>query len=116
MIKFLLWLKGFLDPPSNITVDFKNQTVIHLSWLPPFSLKDILGYAVVVLMEGSNDIIDESQAILPEFTYSRRATHGYCNRLLFRIAAINGLGLSNKTGQIVTGFLSRCKLIVCTIS
>ena len=96
-------------------MDFKNQTEIHLSWLPPFSLKDILGYTIVILVENSNQVIDESQAILPEFTYFRRANHGYCNRLLFRIAAINGLGLSDKTGQIVTGFLSRCKLIVCQV-
>ena len=109
LIIILLWLKGLLDPPANITVDFMNQTVIHLSWLPPFSLKDILGYAVVILVENSNEVIGESQVVLPEFTYWKRIGHGYCNRLLFRIAAINGLGLSNKTGQIVTGFLSRCK-------
>jgi hypothetical protein len=49
-------------------VDFKNQTVIHLIWLPPFSLKDILGYAIVVLVENSGEVIDELQTTLPEYT------------------------------------------------
>ena len=101
---------GLLDPPSNVTVDFKNQTAIHLSWLPPFSLKDILGYVVSIISVGSsNDISDEVQITLSEFTYSWSSSLGYCqNRIIFQVAAVNSLGASNKTSGVVAGFV-RCK-------
>ena len=105
---------GLLDPPSNVTMDFKNETIIHLSWLPPFSLKDILGYVVTVSPVDSsilNEVSDEVQTtLIPEFTYSWSSSLGYCrNRFIFEIAALNNLGASNKTSGIVAGFL-RCKL------
>ena len=111
---------GLLDPPSNVTVDFKNQTAIHLSWLPPFSLKDILGYVVSIIpAESSNDLSDEVQTTHSEFTYSWSSSLGYCqNRIIFQIAAVNNLGASNKTSGVVAGFV-RCKfnylfiLILC---
>ena len=102
---------GLLDPPSNVTVDFKNETVIHLTWLPPFSLKDILGYVVIISVESSNEVSEKVQTTLSEFTYSWSSSLiSYCqNRFIFKIAALNNLGASNKTSGIVARFL-RCKL------
>ena len=101
-------LLGLLDPPSNVTVDFKNQTVIHLTWLPPFTLKDILGYFVTISVEYNNETIrDKVQTVLSEFTFMWRPGHGYCSRFIFQVAAVNTLGTSNKTNGIVAGFLRR---------
>ena len=91
-------------------MDFKNQTVIHLTWVPPFSLKDILGYVVTISVETNSEVSDEVQIIQSEFTYTWRPDHGYCNEFIIRVAAVNALGTSNKTDGIVTGF-HRCKLI-----
>ena len=104
-------LIGLLDPPSNVTVDFKNQTIIHLTWLPPFSLKDISGYVVTISVESNNETSDKVQTTLTEFTYSWRSNKGYCSRFVFQVAAVNSLGTSSKTSGIVAGFL-RCKLII----
>ena len=104
-------LIGVLDPPSNVTVDFKNQTIIHLTWLPPFSLKDILGYVVTISVESNNEASDKVQTTLTEFTYSWRSNNGYCSTFIFQVAAVNSLGTSNKTNEIIAGFL-RCKLII----
>ena len=103
---------GLLDPPSEVTVDFKNKTVIHLTWLPPFSLKDITGYVITIsAMESNNErIIDELQITLSEFAYTWRLSLGYCqNSFIFQIAAVNTLGVGNKTSGVAAGFL-RCKL------
>jgi hypothetical protein len=94
-------------------MDFKNETVIHLTWLPPFSLKDITGYVVTVSAiqesDKENIIIDESQTTLSEFTYQWRSSFGYCqHRYIFQVAAVNNLGAGNRTSGIVAGFL-RCK-------
>ncbi len=91
-------------------MDFKNETVIHLTWLPPFSLKDISGYVVTVSLESDDEIIiDKSQTTLTEFTFLWRLTFGYCqNRYIFQIAAVNNLGAGNKSSEVVAGFL-RCK-------
>ena len=98
-------------------MDFKNETIIHLSWLPPFSLKDILGYVVTVSPVDSsirNEVSDHDEVqttLIPEFTYSWSSSLGYCrNRFIFKIAALNNLGASNKTSGIVAGFSMRCKL------
>ena len=100
-----------LDPPSEVTVDFKNETIIHLTWLPPFSLKNITGYVVTISMESNSErIIDELQTTLSEFTYTWRLSFSYCqNSLIFQIATVNNLGTGNKTSGVVAGFL-RCKL------
>ena len=104
---------GLLDPPSEVTVDFKNETVIHLTWLPPFSLKNITGYVITIsAMESNNErIIDELQTTLSEFAqYTWRLSLGYCqNSFIFQIAAVNTLGVGSKTSGVVAGFL-RCKL------
>ena len=100
-----------LDPPSEVTVDFKNETIIHLTWLPPFSLKNITGYVVTISMESNSErIIDKLQTTLSEFTYTWRLSFGYCqNSFIFQIAAVNNLGAGNKTSGVISGFL-RCKL------
>ena len=107
----MILLIGFLDPPSEVTVDFKNETVIHLTWLPPFSLKNITGYVITISMESDNErIIDELQTTVSEFSYTWRLSLGYCqNSFIFQIAAVNTLGVGNKTSGVVAGFL-RCKL------
>jgi hypothetical protein len=91
-------------------MDFKNETIIHLTWLPPFSLKDISGYVVTVSTESDDEIIiGELQTTLSEFTYQWSSSFDYCqNRYIFQIASVNNLGAGNRTSGIVAGFL-RCK-------
>ena len=98
---------GVLGAPTNVTVDFRNETIIHLTWLPPFSLKDILSYSIIVLSSESGNEIETRNTTFHNFTYTWRPSFGYCNTFIFQIAAVNAIGMGNRTSGIVAGFLRR---------
>ena len=97
---------GLLEPPSNVSVEYRNETRIHVIWQPPSSLKEITGYAVTILWtKYGNETREELQSVLPELSYSWRPDHGYCSKLTFKVAAINVVGTGNRSSGIVTAFL-----------
>ena len=99
-----LQLTGILEAPTNATVAFKNETIIRLMWLPPFSLKNILGYSIHIT---SGNETETQNTTLSNFTYTWRPSFGYCSTFIFQIAAINLLGIGNVTRGITVGFLRR---------
>ena len=102
-------ITGVLGAPANVTVDFRNETVIHLTWLPPFSLKDILSYSIIITSwtSKSGNEIETRNTTHHNFTYMWRPSFGYCDTLTFQIAAVNALGVGNRTRGLMTGFLRR---------
>ena len=104
---YAMIVTGLLGTPTNITVDFRNETIIHLTWLPPFSLKEILSYSIIITSSKTDNDIEMRNTTLSNFTYTWRPSLGYCNTFIFQVAAVNALGVGNKPRGIMTGFLRR---------
>ena len=102
---------GLLDAPSGVISDFATQSVIHLTWIPPFSLKDITNYVLTITNEKSGEVTSENTS-KPMFTYHWRIDHGHCMLLefAFQVAAANLVGVGRKTTRIKARFL-RCKFV-----